>query len=145
MTDAMKKRLFAVAAILVAASALGAVSMSNLGENLVYYWSPTELKEKPNASDATVRLGGMVTAGTLKWDKEAKIVEFDLTDMKETVHVRLEGTPPAMFREGIGAVVEGKLGPDGVFRSDKIMVKHDNQYKPPAEGQHPPQTLKAEN
>jgi cytochrome c-type biogenesis protein CcmE len=133
MTESMKRRLFAVAAVLVAVSALAAVSMSNLGDNLVYYWSPSELKAR-SAEDATVRLGGMVVAGTLTWDKHAQVVEFDVTDMKEVVHVRLEGTPPAMFREGIGAVVEGKLGSDGTFHSDKIMVKHDNQYQAPGEG-----------
>lgn len=141
MTDATKRRLLAVAALLVAGLSLAGISMSNLGENLVYYWTPTELRTKENAADATVRLGGMVVPGTLKWDKQAQLVEFDVTDKENVVHVRLEGTPPAMFREGIGAVVEGKLGADGVFVSDKIMVKHDNQYKPPADGQHPPQTL----
>lgn len=140
MTDGTQKRLMAVGALLVAGGALAAISMSNLGDNLVYYWTPTELAEKANAA-ATVRLGGMVVPGTYKWDKQAQIVEFDVTDNEKVVHVRLEGTPPAMLREGIGAVVEGKLGADGVFHSDKVMVKHDNTYKPPAEGEHPPQTL----
>jgi cytochrome c-type biogenesis protein CcmE len=131
MTDATKKRLFAVGAILIALTALGVVSMSKMGNNLVYYWSPSQLEAQPNAKDAVVRLGGMVVAGTMSWDKETRIVTFDLTDGKSTVHVRNEGNPPQMFREGIGAVVEGKLESDGVFHSDKVMVKHDNQYKAP--------------
>jgi len=131
MTDAMKKRLIAVAAIVIALGGLGVIAQSKMGDNLVYYWSPSQLQSQPNARDAVVRLGGMVVAGTMKWDKEAHVVTFDLTDGKATVHVMNEGNPPQMFREGIGAVVEGKLQNDGVFHSDKVMVKHDNQYKPP--------------
>jgi cytochrome c-type biogenesis protein CcmE len=65
----------------------------------------------------------------MKWDKDTHVVTFDLSDGQQVIHVRNEGNPPQMFREGIGAVVEGKLGSDGVFHSDKVMVKHDNQYK----------------
>ncbi|MEQ1503531.1 MAG: cytochrome c maturation protein CcmE [Myxococcota bacterium] len=136
MTDGMKRRLFGIGAVTIALGALGAISMSNLGENLVYYWSPTELAAAANAKDATVRLGGMVVAGTYDWDQQSQVLLFDLTDGKTTVKVRNEGNPPQMFREGIGAVVEGKLGSDGVFHSDKVMVKHDNEYKAP-DAQHP--------
>lgn len=131
MTDATKKRLFGIGAVAVALGVLGWMSMANLGENLVYYWSPTQLSTEANAKDAIVRLGGMVVAGTYTWDQDAQVLQFDLTDGKTTVHVVNEGNPPQMFREGIGAVVEGKLGGDGVFRSDKVMVKHDNQYQAP--------------
>lgn len=131
MTDATKKKLFAVGALAIALGALGVLSMGGIGENLVYYWSPTQLATQPNAKDATVRLGGMVVAGTVQWDKDSHVVTFDLTDGQNTVHVRNEGNPPQMFRAGIGAVVEGKLGADNVFHSDKVMVKHDNQYKAP--------------
>ncbi|MEQ1565486.1 MAG: cytochrome c maturation protein CcmE [Myxococcota bacterium] len=131
MTDTTKKRLFAVAAIGIALGALGVISMGGIGENLVYYWTPTELLTNDKAEDAVVRLGGMVVAGTMNWDRETQVVTFDLTDGERTVKVRNEGNPPQMFREGIGAVVEGKLTSDGVFHSDKVMVKHDNQYKAP--------------
>lgn len=148
MSDVVKKRLFGLGAVLVAIGAIGWISVSDLGENLVYYWSPTELAAASNAKDATVRLGGMVVAGTFNWDQQNHVVSFDLSDGKTTVHVRNEGNPPQMFREGIGAVVEGRLGADGVFHSDNVMVKHDNEYKPPAEGERPedmyknlPQTL----
>lgn len=148
MSDAVKKRLFGVGAVVVALGAIGWISMSDLGDNLVYYWSPTELAAAANAKDATVRLGGMVVAGTYDWNQQTHVVSFDLTDGKTTVHVRNEGNPPQMFREGIGAVVEGQLGADGVFHSDKVMVKHDNEYKAPGEGERPedmyknlPQTL----
>jgi cytochrome c-type biogenesis protein CcmE len=137
MSDIVKKRLFGFGAVLIAAGAIGWISMSDLGDNLVYYWSPTELAAAANAKDATVRLGGMVVAGTYHWDQQTHVVSFDLTDGKTTVRVRNEGNPPQMFREGIGAVVEGQLGADGVFHSDKVMVKHDNEYKAPVAGERP--------
>jgi cytochrome c-type biogenesis protein CcmE len=137
MTDGTKKRLFAVGALVVALSALGVVSMGGIGEELVYYWSPSQLQSQPNAMDATVRLGGMVVPGSMHWDKDTHVVTFELSDGTSTVKVRNEGNPPQMFREGIGAVVEGKLASDGVFHSDKVMVKHDNQYQAPHDGQKP--------
>ncbi len=137
MTHSTRNRLFAAGAIVVALGALGFVSMGDLGENLVYYWSPSELTAAGAPADATVRLGGMVVPGTYTWDRETHTVTFDVTDTKTTVHVVNQGNPPEMFREGIGVVVEGRIGSDGVFRSDKVMVKHDNEYTPPHEGERP--------
>jgi cytochrome c-type biogenesis protein CcmE len=142
MTDSTKKRLFGAVAILVALGALGAVSLSNIDENLAYYWSPTELASASNAKNATVRLGGMVVAGSYRWDQVTQTVEFDVSDMKTTVHVVNKGNPPQMFREGIGVVVEGRLGDDGVFHSDKLMVSHGNEYAPPGEGEMPSDVYK---
>lgn len=137
MTSAAQRRLAAVAALTVAALALGYVAMGDLGDDLVYYWTPTELISTANAREATVRLGGMVKPGTLDWDREAQTARFVLTDGKEEVAVQCTGNPPQMFREGIGAVVEGKLGPDGVFRTDRVMVKHSNEYQAPDGEGHP--------
>jgi len=132
MTDAMKKRLMAVVAVMVAAGALGWVSMSDLGDNLVYYWSPTELMaNQGKAKGAVVRLGGMVVEGTFDWNPDAQTATFDITDGTETVHVNSTGNPPQMFREGIGVVVEGELDGNEVFQTEKIMVKHSNEYEAP--------------
>jgi len=133
MTEAMKKRLLAIGAVLTAATALGWVSMADLGENLVYYWTPSQLMEnKAKATDeAIVRLGGMVVDGTFDWKPEEQLATFDITDGENTVHVRSVGTPPQMFREGIGVVVEGSLNGSEVFETEKIMVKHSNEYEAP--------------
>lgn len=131
MTDAMKKRLFGVGAVTAALIALGVIAYGNLGDSIVYYLSPTQLLEKADAKDATIRLGGMVVAGSYKWDQDTHILEFELSDNENKIHVVNKGNPPQMFREGIGAVVEGKLSADGTFYSEKVMVKHDNQYQAP--------------
>ncbi len=129
MTEAVKRRLFGVAALTVAGAALLWVSMSDMGEDLVYYWTPTELIAAANAQEATVRLGGMVKPGSLDWDRENQRASFVITDGEAEVPIECRGNPPQMFREGIGAVVEGKLGGDGVFRTDRVMVKHSNEYE----------------
>lgn len=137
MTEAMKRRLFAVGALLVAGIALGGLAMSNLGEEIVYYWSPTELMARDDAENHTVRLGGQVEPGTIDWDKDAQMVTFAITDGTTTMPVSSTGNPPQMFRDGIGVVVEGELKGDGVFHTEKIMVKHSNEYKAPEEGEKP--------
>ena len=131
MTEAMKRRLFAVAALSVAGTALAAVMLSDLGDDLVYYWSPSELAAAANAQDATVRLGGLVVPGSVNWDKDAHTVAFKVTDGTATIPVSCDGNPPQMFREGIGVVVEGRMGADGVFRTNRLMVKHSNEYEAP--------------
>ncbi len=134
MTEANRRRLFAAGALLIAGAALGAIAFGDMGEDLVYYWSPTELVQAPNARGATVRLGGMVVPGSMDWDREAAHVRFQVTDGQNTVDVEVDGNPPQMFREGIGVVVEGQLAADGTFQSDRVMVKHGNEYK--ADGDH---------
>lgn len=131
MTEATSRKLFAVGALAIAGTALAWLSMGDLGENLVYYWSPTELKAAPNAQGATVRLGGMVVPGSMDWDRESAHVSFQVTDGQTTVDVDVDGNPPQMFREGIGVVVEGTLGANGTFQSDRVMVKHSNEYQAP--------------
>ena len=138
MTEAWKRRIFAIVAILIAMGALGFIAMGDLGEDLVYYWSPTELMAAPNAENATVRLGGMVVPGSVEWDKEVGHALFSITDGDVTVRVNCDGNPPQMFREGIGVVVEGRLHADGVFHTSRVMVKHSNEYEAPEEGEgHP--------
>lgn len=132
-----QRRLIALAAFLVGAAALAFVSFGTMGEDLVYYLSPTELVAKDGAVDARVRLGGMVEPGSVAWTPDDQRLAFRVTDGTATIPVEGKGAPPQMFREGIGVVVEGKLGADGVFRSNTVIVKHNNEYRPPEEGEMP--------
>ncbi len=135
MTPATRK-IFLGISLLVAASALAFISLGNIGENLVYYWNPTQVVEAgEKAYGATVRLGGVVKEGTLKWDSDKNDLWFEVYDDKATVKVHATGAPPQMFREGIGVVVEGTMVKGGHFESDRLMVKHSNEYKAPVEGE----------
>lgn len=133
-----QRRLYALGALALAGAALAWASMGSLGEDLVYYWSPVELAAKADqAKGATVRLGGLVEAGSVVWEPESQRLAFRVTDGSKTIPVEGQGAPPQMFREGIGVVVEGKLGDDGVFRTNTVMVKHNNEYRPPEAGERP--------
>lgn len=128
-----RKAVFALAVAAIAA-VLVFLAVGGIGENLVYYWSPSELMAAgDDAVGATVRLGGLVAPGSVVRGQDLEL-DFAVTDGKERVVVRARTVPPAMFREGIGVLIEGHLGNDGVFETERLMVKHDNQYQPPEEG-----------
>lgn len=129
------QRIFAIGAIVVTIGGIAWIALGNLGENLVYYWTPTELHQNADrAVGATVRLGGMVKAGSVV---QGNPLTFDVTDGTDTVRVSTTEIPPAMFREGIGVVVEGTVVADGSFQSKRLMVKHDNEYRAPKDGKMP--------
>jgi len=133
--DAKSRRTFLAGALLISGAALGFVAFGNIGENLVYYWDPSQLVAAGDKSiGATIRLGGVVKAGTMDWNPDDSELEFVVSDGKSDVPVHCQGAPPQMFREGIGVVVEGTMTPSGVFESSRLMVKHSNEYKAPEEG-----------
>lgn len=118
---------------LLVAGALGYVAFSSMGENLVYYWTPTEMAQAgEKAQGADVRLGGMVVPGSIQ---QGTPLRFKVTDNTSTVEVATTSVPPQMFREGIGVVLEGTLSKDGTFESSRLMVKHDEQYRAPVPGE----------
>lgn len=130
-TEQKRRRLLAVTAILVSGGALAFLAFSGIGENLVYYWSPTELRDAgAKAVGASIRLGGLVAPGSIQYG-DGLTLSFVVTDGEQEVPVVATAVPPAMFRESIGVVVEGTMGDDGKFHTNRLMVKHDNQYKPP--------------
>ena len=111
-----------------------------LDKNVVFFLTPNELLAKGQAAvNAPVRLGGQVKPGSVKWDAATLDLQFDVIDAdgKGTVHVKSAGAPPQMFRDGMGVVVEGKLGSDQVFQSSNLMIKHSNEYRAPKAGERP--------
>lgn len=135
-TDAMRKRtrLFMIGAFVVAAAAFGLIAASGINQNLVYYWTPTDLRGAGDkAYGATIRLGGMVKPGTIQ-KLGGSAMSFDVYDGGATVPVRTNTVPPQMFRENIGVVVEGTMVRGGYFQSSRLMVSHNNEYKAPEDG-----------
>lgn len=129
-------RWFALASLLVAAGAFAAIAGGGLGENLVYYWGPTELVSMGDkAIGPTIRLGGQVVPGTIDYDAGTSALRFSVTDGKEQVKVHSTGVPPQMFRENIGVIVEGTFTKQGHFQSNRLMVSHGNEYRAPGEGE----------
>lgn len=135
MKTSNRKRLWAGAGLVAIAAALALLVGGGLKENVVFFVTPGELQARgADAHDRPVRLGGQVKPGSVEWDADATDLRFVLRDDSAEVAVRSDGAPPAMFQEGIGVVVEGRYR-SGLFESDRVMVKHSNEYSPPHEGE----------
>ncbi|MGH7507674.1 MAG: cytochrome c maturation protein CcmE [Longimicrobiales bacterium] len=115
-----------------------------ISDNLVYFLTPQELLAKgAEAYGEPIRLGGQVKPGTVHWNAEELDLRFVLQDGSGEVEVHARKAPPQMFREGQGVVVEGRYTAAGVFESDKLMVKHSNEYRAPAGGEHPKEAYRS--
>jgi cytochrome c-type biogenesis protein CcmE len=127
-----RKRKF-IAGGLVIVAALAYLVYAGVSQSMVYFVTPSELRATPVPGKA-YRLGGMVQAGTLRWEPRSLDLAFTLSDGKTSVPVRHKGTPPDLFAEGRGAVVEGTWTGEGYFKASLIMAKHSEEYKAPHDG-----------
>ena len=135
-------KVLAISAVVVAAVGFALVTLGGLGDNLIFYWTPTEMKAaNEKAYGATIRLGGQVVEGSIDKDPAGTRLSFDVTDGTTNYGVDAEGMPPAMFREKIGVVVEGTLLRSNRFSANRLMVKHDNEYRAPGDEQGDTKTL----
>jgi len=123
------KRLTFVAIAMVLLAAAVGLMLTAFEENIVFFYSPTDVKEKSLPVDRRLRVGGLVEEGSV--DKSAgSQVRFRVTDMVNTLPVVYTGLLPDLFREGQGVVAEGLIK-DGVLQADEVLAKHDENYMPP--------------
>ena len=138
----MSRRGKFVAGGLVIVAAIAYLIWSGVSQSVVYFVTPSELLAAPVPSK-TYRLGGQVQAGSLKWEPKSLDLSFMLSDGKASVPVRHKGTPPDLFAEGRGAVVEGSWTVEdsrtknGYFKASLILAKHSEEYKAPHDGAEP--------
>ncbi len=111
-------------------AALAYLIYSGVSQSMVFFVTPSELQAQPVPGKA-YRLGGMVVPGSLRWQPGSLDLSFTLSDGKASVPVRHKGTPPDLFAEGRGAVVEGTWTREGYFKSSLILAKHSEEYKAP--------------
>lgn len=128
-------RVRVVVLLVLIAGSLAWVGSRALSGNLVYYVTPTELLEQQPAPGERLRLGGQVLPGSVH-DASGR-VDFVVTDGTTRMTVVHSGGTPALFRTGSGVVLEGTYGVDGAFHSDTMLVKHGEEYRPPASGATP--------
>ncbi len=126
----MNRRAKFIAGALVIVAALAYLVYAGVSQSVVYFVTPSELQASPVAGKA-YRVGGMVKPGTLEWQPKSLDLTFMLSDGRTAVPVRHKGTPPDLFAEGRGAVVEGTWSREGYFRASQIMAKHSEEYKAP--------------
>jgi len=134
--ERMRRRVLALSALIISGGVLAFLAFGGIGDNLVYYWSPSELKASgAEAQGASIRLGGVVEPGSVVRSPDGLKLEFAVTDGESSVPISTTSVPPAMFREGIGVVVEGTVDKNGIFETRRLLVKHDNQYQAPENGE----------
>jgi len=128
---ARKKRLFFIVFLVAGVTLAAGFAMYAFNQNLMFYFSPTDVKQGKAPVDKLFRMGGMVVEGTFKKEPKTLKVHFDLTDYEKTVSVEYEGILPDLFREGQGIISRGKLNTQGVFIAEEVLAKHDENYMPP--------------
>jgi len=129
MTRKQRRSVLIGLSLLVLALAAGLV-LTALEDNIVFFYSPSDVVEKNIRPGQRIRLGGLVEEGSVKRG-ENTTVTFSVTDTAKTIPVRYTGVLPDLFREGQGVVTEGTLGGDGVFVAESVLAKHDENYMPP--------------
>jgi len=126
----VKSRIFFLSFLSILAVAVIFFTLKSLEENVVYFLSPTEVKNKTDISfKKKIRVGGLVKINSVT--KKGKSINFIITDLKNEVIVSYKGLIPNLFAEGKGVVAEGKLKDRKYFIADKILAKHDENYMPP--------------
>ena len=126
----VKSRIIFLMLLLVLAILIISIVLKSLEENVVYFFSPTEIYNKENISlNKKMRVGGLVKEGSVTNNQTS--VNFIITDLNNEIIVSYNGSVPNLFAEGKGVVAEGKLKDKKYFIADKILAKHDENYMPP--------------
>ena len=126
----VKSRIFFLAFSLLLATILIFIVLRSLEENVVYFFSPTEIYNKTNISfEKKIRVGGLVKMNSVNKNKTS--INFVITDLKKEIVVTYNGLTPSLFAEGKGVIAEGKLKDKKYFVAEMILAKHDENYMPP--------------
>ena len=126
----VRSRIFLFTILAITSAVIIFVILKSLEENVVYFFSPTEIYNKTDISfEKKIRVGGLVKENSVK--KENASINFIITDLKKEIIVSYKGLVPNLFSEGKGVIAEGKLKDKKYFVADKILAKHDENYMPP--------------
>ena len=125
-----RRRLYFAAALVVAGGVLATAIVYELGNNVLYFYSPSDVAAKHVGSGVAFRIGGLVEKASVHHGGGAD-VRFTVTDGARAVPIAFDGVLPALFREGQGVVATGALTPDGTFNATEVLAKHDEKYMPP--------------
>jgi cytochrome c-type biogenesis protein CcmE len=126
-----RQRLLTVALVLTGVALAVGLALQAFEENLLFFYSPSQVLAGEAPEGRTFRLGGLVTDGSMYREPGAMTVRFTVTDNQNSLTVYYEGVLPELFREGQGVIANGTLQPDGSFRAEEVLAKHDENYMPP--------------
>jgi cytochrome c-type biogenesis protein CcmE len=125
------RRKMLVAMVVFGVSIATVLALTAFDENLLYFYSPTQIHAGEAPQNRSFRVGGLVVDGSVRREENSLAVQFDLTDNAEVVPVTYTGILPDLFREGQGIVAMGRLDASGLFVADEVLAKHDENYMPP--------------
>ena len=130
LSKKVRSRITYLILLLLSATVIIFFVLRSLEENVVYFFSPSEIYNKPNISfNEKIRVGGLVKKDSINKDQTS--IKFVITDLKKEIIVSYTGSVPNLFSEGKGVIAEGKLKDKKYFIADKILAKHDENYMPP--------------
>ena len=129
------KRIALIVGGLVILGAVVALVLNAFQSNLVFFFSPTQVAAGEAPKGKPFRVGGMVKEGTIQREADGVTLRFVVTDTEKDLAVAYKGILPDLFKEGKGAVAQGKLSEDGVFVATEVLAKHDENYMPPEAAQ----------
>ena len=124
-----RRRLYFVLLGMLGLGTAMALMLTAMEDNIVFFFSPSEMKERAVAPQQRLRVGGLVEQGSVI--KTGETVRFTVTDNVERLTIQYTGILPDLFREGQGIVAEGKMGSEGIFMASDVLAKHDENYMPP--------------
>ena len=124
------RRLLWLAALLLAVAGAVYAVLQAFNDNMVFFYTPTQIQANEAPAGRAYRLGGMVALGSLQRDSGSLTMRFSVTDNAQSVPVTYTGVTPDLFKEGKGVVAQGQMK-DGVFQATEILAKHDENYMPP--------------
>jgi cytochrome c-type biogenesis protein CcmE len=125
------KRALAIVCGLAALGIASALVLNAFNSNLVFFFSPSQVKANEAPRERSFRIGGLVEEGSIVREAKGLTIRFVVTDLAQKIPVTYTGLLPDLFKEGKGVVAQGKLGADGVFKADQVLAKHDENYMPP--------------
>ena len=131
MKPIRKQRLYLIVLMVAGIAIAVGFALKAFNENLMFFFSPSQVMAGEAPGNNAFRLGGMVVDGSVKRPGDNLRVLFDLTDFHKVVTVEYTGILPDLFREGQGIVARGQLNNDGVFVAEEVLAKHDENYMPP--------------
>ena len=126
-----QRRMTLVALIVLGVGSAAAFALTAFQDNLLYFYSPSDVIAGKAPTDRVFRVGGMVPEGSFSRASGSLEAHFVLTDFAENVKVSYTGVLPDLFREGQGVIARGRMGADGVFVAEEVLAKHDENYMPP--------------
>jgi cytochrome c-type biogenesis protein CcmE len=125
------RRLLAIVVVVAGVGIATTLALRAFRENLLYFYTPTQILSGEAPAGRKIRLGGLVTKGSVHRAPGQLEVRFEVTDLAKAVNVSYTGVLPDLFRDGQGVIAHGVMGADGTFVADEVLAKHDENYMPP--------------